>query len=55
MRVQKKKDAQASSLARFTDNFLICWATYDFCVEFVATRRVNKSDIHVLQEIAINE
>lgn len=55
MRAQKKKDVPVSSLTRFTDNFLICWATYDFCVEFVSTRRVNKSDIHVLQEIAIDE
>jgi hypothetical protein len=39
----------------FAENVLISYATYIFCCEFVATKRVTRSDYDRLNDLSINE
>ena len=39
----------------FAENVLISYATYIFCCDFVATRRVTKSDYKSLSNLSIDE
>jgi hypothetical protein len=39
----------------FAENVLISYATYIFCCDFVATKRVTRSDYDRLNDLSIDE
>lgn len=39
----------------FAENMMINYATYLFCCDFVATRRVTHGDYEKLRDLSINE
>ena len=55
--MEKSTALEARSLwaSVFAENVLISYATYIFCCDFVATRRVTRADYERLDDLSIDE